>query len=793
MRPERLELSGFGAFLEPTVVDFDGVDLFALVGPTGAGKSTILDAIAFALYGSVARYENPALVGPVVAARRAEARVRLDFSVAGVRHTAVRVVKRTARGASTRDARLERGDEVLAADPRGLTQEVERLLGLSFDDFTKCVILPQGAFARFLHDKPAVRQEVLIGLLGLSVYDQVRSLAVGRQKAAEQQAGVLDGRLGDLADATEDAVAAARARVEALGSLEARVAEAEPGLEAAAAEQRRLLEAAGTAETRAQRLSAVKAPAGVADLAGTLATARSELEHAVQAETAAAEVAALAARRLAEAGDRREAERALAALSLLEGLTTARSPLAAVAAEATERRVRAADATAAARQAAAEAREHLHLVQQAHRAAALAAELAVGGPCPVCEQPVLALPATTAPEDFNAARTALDQTQAGLDRAEQEATGTDRAAAAAEATLSAHDRQLAEAAAAASDDADRSRAEATLAAVAAAEADKAAAVTAETRARALVAATRRRFEQARDAVDVGWTAFDRARDTLGGLDPPAPTRADLGADWALLAAWSAARVPAERQAAERARRAAADAELLAAERQSALAGLLAAHDVALRPGQEPGAAVASATGQAETEARQMIAALEQATGLRHQLDAVRAQAGTARLLAVHLDAGHFEKWLLREALDDLVEGATTTLRQLSGGAYSLTCDDRLELSVIDHANADERRPVRTLSGGETFLASLSLALALADRIAALAPGQVALESLFLDEGFGTLDPDTLDVVASAIEQLGAEGRMVGLVTHVRELAERVPTRYEVAKGPGGATIERVTA
>ncbi|MEJ7763980.1 MAG: SbcC/MukB-like Walker B domain-containing protein, partial [Acidimicrobiales bacterium] len=137
--------------------------------------------------------------------------------------------------------------------------------------------------------------------------------------------------------------------------------------------------------------------------------------------------------------------------------------------------------------------------------------------------------------------------------------------------------------------------------------------------------------------------------------------------------------------------------------------------------------------------------------------------------------------------------ATTTLRQLSGGAYSLTCDDRLELSVVDHANADERRLVRTLSGGETFLASLSLALALADRIAALAPGQVALESLFLDEGFGTLDPDTLDVVASAIEQLGAEGRMVGLVTHVRELAERVPTRYEVAKGPGGATIERVTA
>ena len=70
MRPERLELAGFGAFLEPTVIDFGGVDLFALGGPTGAGKSTVLDAIAFALYGSVSRYDNPALVAPAVHARR---------------------------------------------------------------------------------------------------------------------------------------------------------------------------------------------------------------------------------------------------------------------------------------------------------------------------------------------------------------------------------------------------------------------------------------------------------------------------------------------------------------------------------------------------------------------------------------------------------------------------------------------------------------------------------------------------------------------------------------------------
>src|SRR5204862_6050321 len=107
-----------------------------------------------------------------------------------------------------------------------------------------------------------------------------------------------------------------------------------------------------------------------------------------------------------------------------------------------------------------------------------------------------------------------------------------------------------------------------------------------------------------------------------------------------------------------------------------------------------------------------------------------------------------------------------------------------DFAVVDHRNADEVRSVRTLSGGETFLASLALALALSERVAELAAdGAVRLEALFLDEGFGTLDADTLDVVASAIENLGAGGRMVGIVTHVRELAERVQLRFEVTKGP----------
>ena len=122
MRPLRLEMRGFGAFREQTEIDFEGLDLFALVGPTGAGKSTIVDGIAFALYGSVARYKSANLVAPVINQLANEARIRLDFTIGGEQYTATRVVRKTAKGASTKEARLEHGDEVLAGKPGSSTR-----------------------------------------------------------------------------------------------------------------------------------------------------------------------------------------------------------------------------------------------------------------------------------------------------------------------------------------------------------------------------------------------------------------------------------------------------------------------------------------------------------------------------------------------------------------------------------------------------------------------------------------------------------------------------------------------
>ncbi len=159
-----------------------------------------------------------------------------------------------------------------------------------------------------------------------------------------------------------------------------------------------------------------------------------------------------------------------------------------------------------------------------------------------------------------------------------------------------------------------------------------------------------------------------------------------------------------------------------------------------------------------------------------------------------LRATSFERWLCSEALDSLVREASATLMELSGGQYELDRDERNDLVVIDYEDAGARRPVHTLSGGETFQASLALALALSRQVIGLSAGMRELNSMFLDEGFGTLDGDTLETVASTLERLAADSdRMVGVITHVAELADRVPVRFVVNRTGTTSTIVKERA
>ena len=182
-------------------------------------------------------------------------------------------------------------------------------------------------------------------------------------------------------------------------------------------------------------------------------------------------------------------------------------------------------------------------------------------------------------------------------------------------------------------------------------------------------------------------------------------------------------------------------------------------------------------------------AIALAKTLRAQERALTARGQVAQELAYHLRADRLPAFIREEALRALAVEGSEQLSALSSGRYTLEVEKQ-EFHVIDHWNAGEPRSVKTLSGGETFLASLALALALARRIPELSAGrETRLESLFLDEGFGALDAETLEVAGRALEELRSEERLVGVITHVEELAERLPARVRVIKEPEGSRLE----
>ncbi len=132
-------------------------------------------------------------------------------------------------------------------------------------------------------------------------------------------------------------------------------------------------------------------------------------------------------------------------------------------------------------------------------------------------------------------------------------------------------------------------------------------------------------------------------------------------------------------------------------------------------------------------------------------------------------------------LDHLLHLANRQLQRLHG-RYQLRRrpGGELELDILDTWQADAARDTRTLSGGESFLVSLALALALSD----LVSHKTSIDSLFLDEGFGTLDAETLDIALDALDTLNASGKMIGVISHVEGMKERIPVQIRVEKGGG---------
>ncbi|MFD9703999.1 AAA family ATPase [Lentzea sp. NPDC059081] len=218
----------------------------------------------------------------------------------------------------------------------------------------------------------------------------------------------------------------------------------------------------------------------------------------------------------------------------------------------------------------------------------------------------------------------------------------------------------------------------------------------------------------------------------------------------------------------------------------------------------------AAASSAQTSLARARAASERVSELARKLRAERKSLEPLEATYAELDAltdvingrGQNSKkmtlrsYVLAARLEEVAVAASARLHRMSQGRYSFVHSDTagargtrggLSLDVLDDYSG-RSRPAKTLSGGESFLASLSLALGLAD-VVANETGGALLDTLFVDEGFGTLDSDTLDIVMNTLDELRAGGRVVGLVSHVEELRQRIPTRLRVRKARTGSTLE----
>ena len=195
----------------------------------------------------------------------------------------------------------------------------------------------------------------------------------------------------------------------------------------------------------------------------------------------------------------------------------------------------------------------------------------------------------------------------------------------------------------------------------------------------------------------------------------------------------------------------------------------------------------------------LAAALERARPVQERFERVAGLAdltsGGGRENARRMS---LRSYVLAARLEQVVEAATDRLAAMSAGRYTLQHTDRragrgalsgLGLDVLD-AHTGRPRPVSDLSGGEKFMASLALALGLADVVRAEAGG-VRLDALFVDEGFGSLDEDSLDLVMTTLDELRAGGRLVGLVSHVTEMKQRITAAVAVASSPRGSSLALV--
>ncbi|ONH24354.1 AAA family ATPase [Pseudofrankia asymbiotica] len=239
-----------------------------------------------------------------------------------------------------------------------------------------------------------------------------------------------------------------------------------------------------------------------------------------------------------------------------------------------------------------------------------------------------------------------------------------------------------------------------------------------------------------------------------------------------------------------------DAPIAVEEHERAAEDARRAHEEALAAA----ATAADRTCRLDALVQEYVAAHAALAPRKATADQLRALADLAAGRGGNLHGMPLSSYVLAARLEEVAQAASRRLSVMSGGRYTLVHDagerrDRRRRAglglLVEDAWTGRSRPTATLSGGETFQAALSLALGLADVVSAESGGH-AIDALFIDEGFGTLDPDSLDEVMNVLDELRSGGRLVGVVSHVADLRLRIPTQIQVHKGPDGSTVDTTT-
>ena len=242
------------------------------------------------------------------------------------------------------------------------------------------------------------------------------------------------------------------------------------------------------------------------------------------------------------------------------------------------------------------------------------------------------------------------------------------------------------------------------------------------------------------------------------------------------------------------------------EARTAAAGRVEAAREAVADAQAVTAAADQAAGRSAAIAQATTGALGRLEGAVAQVQAVGEKAGAVVRVAdlatgrsADGDRIQLSTYVLMRRFEEVIDAANVRLAQFSESTLELVRDTGkrgarktgLDLLVIDHRTDETRRP-ETLSGGETFFVSLALALGLAELVTAEAGG-VQMETLFIDEGFGSLDPEALDRVVAEINRLAEHGRTIGVVSHVGEMKNRIAEQIHVRRTPRGPSTLTVSA